>query len=183
MSISRTITGFIILAVIGIPGYFVYTRYIIPDTTAVIECPEGNFKITFPCEPKKKAETTDTFGGSMTSIDYTAFHWGIEMSITYQEFPNEESVYRELPLSNASGGSATSKFEQRILDFHGRQLFQSISSAFNYGTEYTRELVIGKCRYLMRVKAKTASDYTEKLIFEFFDSFELLDLQDLPKEA
>ncbi|MHC4757569.1 MAG: hypothetical protein ACYTE8_02825 [Planctomycetota bacterium] len=179
MSISRTITGFIILAIVGIPGYFVYTRYIMPDTTAVIECPEGNFTITFPCEPKKKTSSSDIFIGQMKSVNYTAFHWGIEMSITYEEFPDEESVYRELPIPNASGGSATSKLEQRILDFHGHKLYQSIYTAFSFGTEYTRELVIGKYRYIMKVKAKTATDYTKGLIFEFFDSFELLDLQQL----
>jgi hypothetical protein len=181
MSMARTITGIIILAIIAIPSYFVWNYYIMPDTSATILCDQGNFEITFPAQPKESVNSIQTFEGPVKSIAYSVIYRGLELSITFEDYPSQIAVIRELPVPQAlAGQSANYKLVQRTFDFHGHQLFQAKTWAFGRGTDYTRELVIKNRRYYLTAFTRSDADYPKEIINNFFDSFTLLDTQKQP---
>jgi hypothetical protein len=177
MSLSRTITGFIILAIIVVPSYIVYRYFIMPDTTVKIHCEQGKFDITFPNKP---ATSPADPNNPYKSVAYSCEKYGIELSITCTEYPSEEEAVDSLSiLFLGSFGGTTYGEYQKILDYHGHQLFQ-FESGGPISKSYSRELAIGNRKYTMYAYTINETPYAKEIIHDFFDSLEITDIQDHP---
>ncbi|MHC5077216.1 MAG: hypothetical protein ACYTFM_12430 [Planctomycetota bacterium] len=177
MSLSRTITGFIILAIIVVPSYIVYRYYIMPDTTEKIHCEQGKFDITFPNKPATSSMDPNS---PYKSVSYSCEKYGIELSVSCTEYPSEKEAVSSLSIFMfGDSGVTTYGEEQKILDYQGHQLFQ-FESGGPISKSYSRELAIGNRRYNMSAYTKNETPYAKEIILDFFDSFEVTDIQDHP---
>ena len=180
MSLSRTITDLVILALIVVPSYIVYHYYIMPDTTTEIHCEEGKFNITFPDQVKENESLVTDPNSPYASGVYSCEKYGIEFGIYWSTYPSEEEAANSLSIVQMAvfGGTLDGTHNQ-ILDYHGHQVFQDVSGGL-IGKSYSRELAIGNRKYILTASTKNETPLAKEIIHDFFDSFEVTDIEQHP---